>query len=175
MNELNYQEELEFCKEYYEGEEILWMGKSVLTEKDHRDGTIAAILCIISIAIMLFFRTTSAYITGGLFIGFAFLFCGGTDVTVDARREKSFYMITNRKIIRKIGDKVDFIYSTHPHEMEVAVQKNGCGTIKFLDKPVTRGMNYYWGRETEMKNFFYLENVPNVRRVEQLIRSLEEK
>lgn len=175
MNELDYKQELEFCKEYYAGEEILWMGKPVLTEKDQKDGTIAAIFCIISLAIMLFFRTPSAYITGGLFILFAFVSCGGTDITVDARREKSFYMITNRKIIRKIDNNVDFIYSTHPHEMEVNIHKNGCGTIKFMDKPVSRMMNIHWGRETEMKNFFYLENIPNVRRVEQLIRSLEQK
>ena len=174
MNGCDFKEELEACREHLEGEEILWMGRPAARVDDGKEGIIAAVIFVGAVILTLTFRTTEAYITGGAFILFAFLFCGGTEISEDALREHTFYIITNRKILRKQGEKIDFVYTTHHHELEVSVDKNGLGTIKFLDAIVKVPMSNF-RKETEKKCFFYLDNIPNVRNVEKLIRDLGER
>lgn len=171
MNEWNFEDELNKCKHCLDGEEILWVGFPIQRENDSKEGVIAAVFFIVALILALVFRTTESYIIGGVFVLFAFLFCGGTDISEDALRNHTLYIITNRKILRKQGENIDFIYSTHQHEMEVSVHKDGSGTIKFLDAIVKVPLSVY-RKETEKKCFFYLDNIPNVRSVEKLIRDL---
>ena len=114
-----FKEELEACKEHIGGDEVFWVGKPMSNGGDGKEGIVAAVIFIGAIILALAFRTPEAYITGGAFVLFAFLFCGGTDISDDALRERTLYIITNRKILRKQGDKINFIYSTPHHEIEV--------------------------------------------------------
>lgn len=127
-----------------------------------------------SIILAFVFKTREAYLMAGFLCFFAFFFCGGRESAEDIRRKNTFYVITKRKIIRKQGSKIDFTYSNRQHEIEVTMHKDGHGTIKFLDMMLKRPLTYL-SPETETKCYFHLDNIPNVREVEKLIRDLGER
>ena len=171
----NFELELEACKEHIGNDEILWMGKPVLSEEEENVGTLGGVMVIISIIIAVVFRNTGAYIAAGMFILFALFMCGGVESVEDTRRKNTFYVITKRKIIRKQDKKIDFTYCSFKHDMEVTMHKNGYGTIAFLDLPVAKMMSHEFGKESNPKNFFYIDNIPNPCEVAKLIRDLHEQ
>ena len=161
------------CSKYINGDEILWMGKPVLNELNRREFILGVVMVIVALVSALLFRTLEACITGGMFVIFSFLFCGGTDTFTNARRKKTFYVITNQRIIRKQGLKIDYTHCWFHHNLEIISGENGQGTIKFLNLPIPKLRSYEWGKETELKNYFYIDNIPDVDYVVDLIRSLE--
>lgn len=173
--ESNYEEELEACKKHIGRDAVLWMGKPALNEEDEQASILGGILVFFSIIAAFVFKTREVYIMAGFLCFFAFLFCGGREFFEDIRRKNTFYVITKRKIIRKRGSKIDFTYTSFRHDMEVSIKNNGYGSITFLNLPIAKLTSYEFGKESNMKNFFYLDNIPNVREVEKLLRDLSEK
>lgn len=171
----NFELELEACKEHIGNDEILWMGKPVLSEEDENIGILGGFMVFFSILGAFVFRNTGAYIAAAMFTLFAFFLCGGKDNVDDIRRKNTFYVITNRKIIRKQDKKIDFTYCSFEHNMEVTIHKNGNGTIAFLNLPMPKMVSHEFGKESNPKNFFYIENIPNACEVAKLIRDLHEQ
>ena len=98
------------------------------------------------------------YITVGRFIHIAWL------------RKRTAYVITNKKIIRKRGKRVDMLGGTNMPQVHITTHADGSGTIRF-------GSNYTFYRNSfdtgRQVSTFALENVPDVTRVHQIISTMD--
>ena len=125
-----------------QGEQILWRGKperySLLNKKDSLMIPFSIAWCGFAI-----FWELSVIITGAPFLfrlwGIPFVCVGlymvfGRFLYRRYQLRHSTYVITNRKIIRKVGGKIDMLQSFALPPMEVEQREDGSGTIHFSRK-----------------------------------------
>ena len=109
------------------------------------------------------FILVGLYITVGRFFHMAYL------------RKRTAYVITNQKLIRKRGGKIDMLDAKTMPAIHVTARTDGTGTIRF-----GQAMYYYRGRQryTNQTSWgpndyqFTLENIPDVGRVQQILHSI---
>lgn len=85
-------------------------------------------------------------------------------------RKRTYYIVTNRRIIRKRGSKIDFLDGSMTYNMQLHIFSDGCGTITF-GFPAN-----YVKRSTAQpvgNGFFILENVEDAVYVQQMIASMD--
>ena len=122
-----------------QGEQILWRGKperySLLNKKDSLMIPFSIAWCGFAI-----FWELSVIITGAPLLfrlwGIPFVCVGlymvfGRFLYRRYQLRHSTYVITNRKIIRKVGGKIDMLQSFALPPMEVEQREDGSGTIHF--------------------------------------------
>ena len=105
-------------------------------------------------------------------VGFYIMF--GRFFHASHMRKKTYYIVTNRRIIRKRGKRVDFLDGRQAQNMQVHAFADGRGTISF-NLPVAHGRTTGapptgWPMGA---NFFFLEHVEDVVRVQQIISTME--
>lgn len=105
----------------------------------------------------------------GLF-GLPFILVGlylvfGRFIHTAAKRKNSAYVITNKRIIRKVGNKIEVLDGNNLPPMQIFLFKNGRGDIIFGET------QYYYrrGRRYSAPPTFRLENIPDVNKVQQII------
>lgn len=84
------------------------------------------------------------------------------------QRRNSFYVLTNRKLIRKMGKKIDTLELRDLPRSYTYFNSDGTGTISFGHQTET---NYY-GNHRNVKSsvgLFQLENIPNAVSVYRMI------
>ena len=87
---------------------------------------------------------------------------------------KSEYAITNKKLIRICGEKVEIVYGNQINNMQIMMNKDGTGTIVFLRQEV-----YYRGTDRHISypggtmGFHSLDNIKDVIYVQQKINEIE--
>lgn len=86
------------------------------------------------------------------------------------QRKRTAYVITNRKIIRNRGNRIDMLQSGSLPDIHVSVNRDGSGTIRFGYARGYRGMRL---SPEQNPGQFSLENIPDVVRVQQLLRYME--
>ena len=107
------------------------------------------------------FIAVGLYITVGRFFHRAYL------------NKHTAYVITNQKIIRKIGKKIDMLDAKTMPTVHVTAHADGTGTIRF-GQPVyyQRRGGYGYNSWSPSDGIFTLDNIPEVARVQQIIHSI---
>lgn len=85
-------------------------------------------------------------------------------------RKKTYYLVTNRRIIRKRGKRVDFLDARQAQNMQVRAFTDGLGTITF-------NLPHMHGRTTAAQpmgaGVFTLENIEDVVSVQKIISTMD--
>ena len=173
---MNYEvNEFDFVKSLLvPGENILWKGKpekgAVFTKQDVIMIPFSIFWC--GFAFFWFFSALEA----GIFalFGVPFVLVGiylvfGRFFVTAYLRKNTFYIITNKKIIRKKGKRVDMMDIANLPPMHIEMYKDGRGTISFGASVYT----YNRGRQYEGP-MFSLENIANAVQIENLIASIKD-
>lgn len=183
------QEDFSFCKPHLvDGEYVVWKGKpekgNLLSASDLYLIPFSLLWCAFAI-----FWEVTAINSGAPFFftlfGLVFVCVGlyivfGRFLWSAYIRKRTAYVITNKKIIRLQGNKVDMLHGSSLPPMQVVIHKNGNGTISF------RQENYYYrrggfhGRYRGGLHFgndtfvtFSLDNIPDVARVQEMIANMQ--
>ena len=162
------------------GEAILWKGKPgkghLLTGQDVFMIPFSIIWCGFAFFWEGTVLTTDAPFVFKLF-GLPFVCVGlymvfGRFIHTAFMRKRTAYVITNKKIIRLRGNQIDMLDGKTMPPMHTTAYRDGSGTIGF-------GQEYYHynsfnrRRTYSNPNYFSLENIPDVARVQQYIDQME--
>ncbi len=88
--------------------------------------------------------------------------------------KKTDYAITNKKLIRVSGSKVDMVRADQVNNMQITMNKDGTGTLVFLRQEV-----YYRGTDRRtsypggVMGFYSIDNVRDPLHVQQKINEME--
>lgn len=174
-----YNDEYSFSHPYITpGEAVLWKGKP---EKGHLFTSQDVFMIPFSImwcGFALFWEGTVLSTNAPFFFklwGIPFVCMGlylvfGRFIWTAYIRKRTAYVITNKKIIRIRGNKIDMLDGRNMPSVHVTANKDGSGTIRFGQPTHYRGRNNFFDPNTGL---FTLENIPNVGRVQQIISQIE--
>ncbi len=177
--DMNYNE-YDFCKNYMVGDEyILWKGKpergNLFSSQDIFLIPFSIFWCGFAV-----FWFVSAIFTGApiffCLFGLPFVAVGlylvfGRFFHTSYLRKRTVYVVTNKKIIRQKGKKVDMLSIENLPPMTLIAHKNGNGTIHFGQE-----YSYYNGghRYSSSASLFSLDNIPNAVQVQEIILSAKQ-
>ena len=155
------------------GENILWKGKpekgGIFTKQDVFMIPFSIFWC--GFAFVWFFAALEAGIFALFGVPFVliglYLVAGRFFVTAYLRKNTA-YVITNKKIIRKKGKRVDMMDIANLPPMHIEMYNDGRGTISFGASVYT----YNRGRQYEGP-MFSLENIANIVQIQALINNIE--
>jgi len=132
------QDDFSFVRPYLGNNEyILWKG---MPEKGNLFTKRELLNSLMGVGILVFmiFWISSAFASGGMFglLGIPMVLVAlyhifGRYIVMAFTRKQLRYVITNRKIIRARGKKVDFLSGTNLPPYQTEVYSNGCGSIYF--------------------------------------------
>lgn len=172
---MEYENEYSFCSPYLtSGEYILWKGcpgkGKILSKYDVFMIPFSIFWCGFA-----FFWEWSALQNGfGMFPLFGIPFvCVGIYMVIGRffhmawLRKRTYYVITNLKIIRKQNKKIDVMMGKNMPSFSVTAYEEGSGTIRF-SMPLDR----YRQNWTPNQGAFSLENIPDVVRVQQILTQI---
>lgn len=172
---MNYIDNYAFANPYMVGDEyILWKGKPEEGNLMMR-GEIAVILFSIVWTSFAVFWEVMALASGapfffalwGLpFIGVGLYLMFGRFIHTAVMRKKTFYVVTNKKIIIKSGSRIKMYDGKNLPPMEVEIHKNGNGTISFTHEVYTRNGHSH-------RLYFRLENLQDVAQAQNAISMME--
>lgn len=170
----------QFCRPYLvSGEHIVWKGKpgkgNLLTSADWFLIPFSIAWCgfaffweytVLSYGAAPFFSLFGLpFIIIGLYIVF------GRFIHLAYLRKRTQYVITNQKIIRKRGSKVDILSIRNIPTVHVKIHKDGYGTIHFHENNLFSSMhNLNFFMTNQMG--FALENIQDAVQVEKIISEL---
>ena len=173
-------DEYSFAKPYITpGEAILWRGKAgkghLLTGQEIGMIPFRILWC----GVAMFWETLAISSGGPIFMalwGIPFVCVGlymvfGRFIHTAYMRGRTAYVITNKKIIRARGSRIDMLDGKSMPPMHTSAFRDGSGTISF-------GQEYYhtgYNRRRSYHNpyFFSLENIPDVARIQLYIDQME--
>jgi len=164
-------------------EQILWRGKPqnghLISAKDALMIPFSILWCGFAI-----FWTVSVFkigapfffwIFGLFFVCMGLYFVFGRFLLAAYLRKHTAYVITNKKIIRLRGKRIDFLAASTMPAAHCTANTDGSGTIRFAaPNPYYRGRYHssYFGYGMD-QGFFSLENVPSLVQVQQAIDSMD--
>ena len=161
----------------HEGEELLWSGAPEPgLHLQPGDGVrIPFSLAWCGFALFWEFSALQSVMSGGgsLFLalwGLPFVAIGlyllfGRFLQTAYLRDKTFYVITNKKIIVKSGRKITMRDGKDLPPMDVMIHRNGNGTILFSET--------YYTRRGSHRTYFMLENLKDVARAQNAVSQME--
>jgi hypothetical protein len=88
-------------------------------------------------------------------------------------RKRTAYVITNQKVIRKRGSRIDIQALANAPATHLEIHKDGFGTLSF-------GAPYHYSGRSRNNSFngndslFTLENIPDAVRVQQIILNAQQ-
>ena len=166
----NYQ----FCNPYIiPGESILWRGKpekgNIITKREFILFPFSLMICGFSV-----FWELLALKSGQLFpvlwglpiVAIGIYMLVGRYIQTAYLRNKTYYVITNKKIIIKKGNRINMYNGCDLPPMEVEIHKNGNGTILFYEDVYTR-------RGHRRSNYIALENLKDVALAQHAVSCME--
>ena len=177
---MEYIDEYGFARAYpVPGESILWKGKPgkghLLTPQDAFMIPFSILWCGFAV-----FWEVSVIAGGAPFFfgiwGIPFILVGlymvfGRFLHTAYLRKHTAYVITNKKIIRKRGKRVDMLGAGNMPSTHITTFADGSGNIRFGEYNMYYRRNNFDGFQNSAP--FMLENVPDVIRVHQIINTME--
>lgn len=174
-------DEFAFARPYLApGETILWRGRPekghLLSGKDVLLIPFGIFYCGFAI-----FWTVSALTVAPLpfaMFGVPFICVGlyitiGRSIHTASVRKRTVYVITNRKILRRRGNKIDMLDAKTMPAIHVTARTDGTGTIQFGQPTYYhRRSGYGYNGWSPNGGIFTLENIPDVARVQQILHSI---
>lgn len=167
----NYQ----FCTPYIvPGETILWRGKpekgNIITRREIILFPFSLMVCGFSL-----FWEYMALQTGSLFpvlwglpiVAIGIYMLAGRYIQAAYLRNKTYYVITTKKILIKKGNRINMYNSCDLPPMEVEIHRNGNGSILFYEDVYTR-------KGRRRSNYIALENLKDVAHAQHAISSMEQ-
>ena len=138
---------------------ILWCGFAFFWEITAIAGNAPFFFCLWGIP----FMCIGLYFVFGRFLYTAYI------------RKRTLYVITNRKIIRLRGKRVDFLAASTMPPAHCIANTDGSGTIRFIaPNPHYRNTYNFSFYSTGMdQGIFALENISNLAQVQHAIDSME--
>lgn len=177
---MEYRDDYSFSYSYLTpGETVLWKGRP---QKGHLITAQDALMIPFSLfwCSFAFFWTFAALQSGAPFpfalFGLPFIAVGlylvfGRFIHTSWLRKRTYYVITNLKIIRLRGQKVDMLDLATLPPLQINAFRDGSGTISF---GMLYGDVYYGRRNRSTRPMFTLENIPDVARVHALLMTRNE-
>ncbi|MBQ8504062.1 MAG: hypothetical protein IJ491_07285 [Clostridia bacterium] len=172
---MEYTDNYDFCRPYLtQDERILWKGKPEKGQILHKQDIIMIPFSIFWLGFSVFWEIGALKSGGSLFFalwGLPFIAVGlylliGRHIQSLYLRNKTFYVVTNKRLIIKKGSKLEIRMAQDLPPMEVQLHKNGNGTITFWEE-------VYVGRGRRRNTFLMLENLPDVAKAQNAISSME--
>lgn len=178
-----YGDDFNFCRPYLvNGEYILWKGKpekkNIFTSADVFMIPFSILWC----GFALFWEITAIMSDAPFFFaifGIPFIIVGlylvfGRFIHAAYKRKRTAYVITNKKIIRRQGKKIDMLDGKTMPPMYVDIHKDGNGTIRFgQDVVYHNGWNRTSVNRVGYGSAFMIENIPDVVQVQEIINGME--
>ena len=173
--------EYKFSRQYMiDDEYILWQGKPEKGNLITRQDIFMIPFSIMWCGFAIFWEVTAILEGGSIFFclwGIPFVCIGiymvfGRFLHINYMRAHTFYVITNKKIIRSRNNRIDMLDGKTMPPMHIETFRNGNGTIYF-------GVQTYMKTRENRRNnsivdrAFTIENVANVIRVQQAIDMME--
>lgn len=173
-------DEYSFARPYLApGETILWRGKPQSGHLFSGQDVFLIPFSLLWCGFAIFWFVTALQHTPLPFALFGVPFvCVGLYITVGRffhtshLRKNTFYVITDQKIIRKRGKKIDMLDGNRMPSVHITARDDGTGTIRFgqlMYYNHSRWNNYTMGPSD---GIFALENIPDVARVQQIVHSI---
>lgn len=174
---MNEEMDYSFCKPYITaGEQILWRGApgkgNLFTKQDIFMIPFSILWCGFAIfweasvltvdAPILFKLWGIPFVCVGLYMVFGRFFWTAY------QRKNTVYVITNQKVIRKRGNRIDIQALANAPATHLEIHKDGFGTLIF-------GNPYHYSNRSRNNSFngydhlFSMENIPDAVRVQQII------
>ena len=173
---MDFTDNYAFCRQYMVGDEyILWKGHpekgNIFTGRD----AIMIPFSLIWLSFACFWELTALrsgapvyFALFGLpFVGIGLYMLFGRFISAAYFRDKTFYVITNRKILIKRGKRIKIYNGTDLPPMDITIHKNGNGTILFSETVYTR-------RGRSHRIYFALENLKDVAQAQNAITMMEQ-
>lgn len=173
--EMNYADNYAFCNPYLVGDEyILWKGKPEKGNLFMQGDIVVMIFSIVWTSFAVFWELAALasgapffFALFGLpFIGVGLYLLVGRFIHTAVMREKTFYVVTNKKIMIKSGSRIKMYDGKDLPAMDVEIHKNGNGTISFTHEVYTRNGHSH-------RLYFRLENLPDVAQAQNAISMME--
>lgn len=173
-------DEFAFVRPYLApGETILWRGKPQGGHLFSGQDVFFIPFSILWCGFAIFWTVTAFMHTPFPFALFGIPFvCVGLYITVGRffhrahMNKNTAYVITDQKIIRRRGKKIDMLDAKTMPAVHITAHDDGTGTLRFGE-----AMYYHNGRRGynnlgPYDGIFCLENIPDVARVQQIIHSI---
>ena len=172
---MEYLEAFQFANQYLlSGEAVLWKGRPEKGNIITRRETILLPFSIMVCAFSLFWEYMALQSGVPFFalwglpivcIGLYMLF--GRHIQTAYLRNKTFYVITSKKLIIKKGRRISIYDGRDLPPMEIEVHKNGNGTLLFYDQVYTR-------RGHRHTTYIALENLKDFVHAQNAISQMEQ-
>ena len=173
----DYNDEYSFIRPYLTaGETVLWRGKPqkghLVTAQDIFMIPFSIMWCGFALFWEFLAVTSNApfamWLWGIPFVCVGLYMVFGRFLWTAYIRKRTAYVITNRKILRARGNRVDMLDGKNMPPVHVTARRDGSGTIRF-------GQNIYYryGKMYHNSAVFTLDNVPDAARVQQAIAAME--
>ena len=181
---MEYENDFSFARVHMAPDEyILWKGKPVEGNHFSSDDLYHCFSGIFLLAFSIFWEYTAFsggapfffLIFGGFFVCMGLYQAIGRFFHAAYLRKRTYYVITNRKIIRMRNYKVDMLSASAMPPAYSFANKDGSGTIRF-GSPTSFYKNGRGKTVTTIgpnSPFFTLENIPNLVQVQHAIDSME--
>ena len=171
---MEYLEGFQFCNPYIlPGERILWKGRPEKGKYLCAQDFVLIPFSIFWLGFALFWEwgaIDSGYtfmILWGLpFIGVGIYLLFGRFIHSAYLRNKTFYVVTNKKLIIKKGRRIITYQSQDLPPMTLNLHRNGNGTISFCEAVRYRGGRTY-------HNYFSLENIADPVQAQNAINAMD--
>lgn len=172
---MDYADAYDFVRPYIvNGEYILWKGKpekgNILVPRE----IITSLFGIVWLSFSLFWESAAIKSSSSIFFalwGIPFICIGfylsfGKLIQTALLRNKTFYVITNKKIIIKKGNQITMHDGKDLPPMDIEIHKNGNGTILFCEEVYTRKGHRH-------NTYFMLENIQDIAQAQNAISMME--
>lgn len=164
-----------FLSQYITSEErILWQGRPEKGNLITRRDILLIPFSIMWLGITVFWELSALQSGAGIFFilwGIPFICIGlymlfGRFIYSSYMRDKTFYAITNRKIIIKTGSKIKVLDGKNLPPMDIEIHKNGNGSIIFTEE-------IYYSRGRRNYTYITLENLKDFVQAQNAISSMD--
>ena len=88
-------------------------------------------------------------------------------------RRRTAYVITNKRILRRRGQRVDMLEGSRMPSTHLVIHKNGNGTLQFGRQMEYRYDTFGRRRMYINRHLFALENLANAQQVQQILAQVE--
>ncbi len=171
---MEYYDNYQFCRPYIlPGESILWKGRpekgNLITRRDFvmiPFGLFWLAFCVLWESIALKSGQLFPIIWGLPFVAVGIYLVFGRFIQSAYLRNKTFYVITNKKIIIKAGRKITMHDARYLPPMEVEIHRNGNGMILFSEETYTR-------RGRRHHTYIILENIKDIAQAQNAVSMME--
>ena len=170
---MNYTDDFDFCRPYIaEGERVLWTGRPEKGGAPLGRELALVPFSIIWLGFCVFWEITAIKSGAPFFMalwGLPFIAVGlyllfGRFIYASYLKNRTYYVITNKKLIIRRGSKIEIYNGVELPPMSVRLHKNGNGTIIFSEETYVRR-----GRRL---TYIALENISEINQAQSAINIL---